>query len=74
MVKKNARIKPLDVTNVIAKRGKGLKEMEDPAFKEIANGLRKDIINILENPSNTQMMCCLQGCCISFCCVRVQFD
>ncbi len=43
----------------------------DPAFRQITDGLVKELDRIMRDPNLAGISCCVQGCCVSWCCVQI---
>lgn len=43
----------------------------DPAYKQITEGLLKEIDQLIRDPTKIGVSCCVEGCCVSWCCVQL---
>jgi|688.fasta_scaffold1716692_1 hypothetical protein len=43
----------------------------EPAYREIAQGVRDEVARIFSDPNKNGFACCVQGCCVSHCCVQL---
>lgn len=44
----------------------------DPAYKELAEGLRKEVTDMFRHPdTRLKISCCIEGCCVSWCCIQI---
>lgn len=62
------QMKPVRFDPVI---NKNLRRKTDPAFKEITEGLIRELEATLKDPDKLSISCCIEGCCVSWCCVQI---
>jgi len=43
----------------------------DPAYRQITEGLLKQVDLIVKDPGKIGISCCVEGCCVSWCCVQM---
>lgn len=44
----------------------------DPAYKQVAEGLKKEVTDMFNHPNERlKINCCIEGCCVSWCCVQI---
>ncbi len=43
----------------------------DPAFRQMSEGLRREVVDLIANPGRMGLSCCIEGCCVSWCCIRI---
>jgi hypothetical protein len=59
---------PIDLTQEIYAQRQA---KADPAFREISSGLSDRITELIRNPANGFISCCIEGCCVSWCCIQI---
>lgn len=62
------QMKPVKLDQMILEKRK---PKIDPAYREISNGLMKEIQEILRDPNRLTISCCIEGCCVSWCCIQI---
>jgi hypothetical protein len=71
MPERRRQMEPIKLDPLLIKRGPRAPR-PDPAFREIGEGLRTKLEDLLaEHQRELMISCCVEFCCVSWCCIQI---
>jgi hypothetical protein len=63
------RMQPMKIDEEQIKRAK---VKTDPAYRQVAEGLAREVTDMFNHPdARLKIECCIEGCCVSWCCIQI---